>query len=231
MINFLRFAIIKKEEDGYHIYSEKKDKDGKRKHLGGPYTSKEKAKKRLKQIEFFKHKNSNFKEEYIMKSFVNLKRLKKLGIKLEQMLDPESRKKLQDISLKTLIDAVPDYDPKEPLPSSFVIPEEISDELVHTILKALIKYPNIRTSVRNIEFKAWKTRSGRILDEVAHQEEVDPTNYYARKFFEYLKLTDAGVRRMLERQKEFAVNIKHRKARLVEILKTAMLSDVYEGEK
>lgn len=42
--------MIKKEGEKYHVYSE----DGS-KHLGGPYTSKEQAEKRLKQIEWFKH--------------------------------------------------------------------------------------------------------------------------------------------------------------------------------
>jgi uncharacterized protein len=46
--------IIKKESDGYHIYSE----DGK-KHLGGPYKSMGEAKKRLEQIDYFKNKGSN----------------------------------------------------------------------------------------------------------------------------------------------------------------------------
>jgi Escherichia/Staphylococcus phage prohead protease len=42
---------IVKKDDGYHVYSE----DGK-KHLGGPYKTEEEAKKRLEQIEYFKHK-------------------------------------------------------------------------------------------------------------------------------------------------------------------------------
>ena len=41
---------IKKQEDGYHIYS----RSGK--HLGGPY-SKKRAKKRLQEIEYFKNQN------------------------------------------------------------------------------------------------------------------------------------------------------------------------------
>lgn len=44
--------VIRKEKDGYHVYSE----GGK--HLGGPY-SEGKAKERLGQIEYFKHKGSN----------------------------------------------------------------------------------------------------------------------------------------------------------------------------
>lgn len=55
--------MIKKEADGYHVYSEKG------KHLGGPY-SKKKAEKRLHQIEFFKHQNES---SYVsFKEFVEL---------------------------------------------------------------------------------------------------------------------------------------------------------------
>jgi hypothetical protein len=43
--------MIKKVEDGYKVISEKTGKN-----LGGPYKSKEQAKKRLKQVEFFKRK-------------------------------------------------------------------------------------------------------------------------------------------------------------------------------
>ncbi len=42
--------MIVKKKDGYYVVS----KDGK--NLGGPYKSKVKAKKRLKQVEYFKHK-------------------------------------------------------------------------------------------------------------------------------------------------------------------------------
>jgi len=41
--------VIRKEDDGYHVRSKKG------KNLGGPYDSKEQAKKRLKQVEYFKH--------------------------------------------------------------------------------------------------------------------------------------------------------------------------------
>jgi hypothetical protein len=41
--------VVRKESDGYHVRSEKG------KNLGGPYKSKEKAVKRLKQVEYFKH--------------------------------------------------------------------------------------------------------------------------------------------------------------------------------
>jgi len=44
---------IKKEEDGWHVYSKKG------KHLGGPYSSKKKAEKRLAQVEMFKHMEEN----------------------------------------------------------------------------------------------------------------------------------------------------------------------------
>ena len=43
--------MIKKVQGGYKVVSE----DGK-KNLGGPYKRKKAAEKRLKQVEFFKHK-------------------------------------------------------------------------------------------------------------------------------------------------------------------------------
>jgi hypothetical protein len=43
--------MIKKVEKGYKVVSE----DGK-KNLGGPYKSKAAAQKRLRQVEFFKHR-------------------------------------------------------------------------------------------------------------------------------------------------------------------------------
>lgn len=43
--------MIKKEDDGWHLYSS----DGK-KHLGGPYKSKKQAVKREQQVNYFKHK-------------------------------------------------------------------------------------------------------------------------------------------------------------------------------
>jgi hypothetical protein len=42
--------MIKKVEGGYKVLSEKG------KNLGGPYKTKKEAEKRLKQVEFFKHK-------------------------------------------------------------------------------------------------------------------------------------------------------------------------------
>jgi hypothetical protein len=43
--------VIKKVKDGYKVLSE----DGK-KNLGGPYKTKEEAAKRLRQVEYFKHR-------------------------------------------------------------------------------------------------------------------------------------------------------------------------------
>lgn len=43
--------MIIKRKDGYHVISEKT-----RKNLGGPYKTREEAVKRLRQVEFFKHK-------------------------------------------------------------------------------------------------------------------------------------------------------------------------------
>lgn len=48
--------MIVKREDGYYVVSVTKGKDGKRKNLGGPYGSKDKAEERLRQVEYFKNK-------------------------------------------------------------------------------------------------------------------------------------------------------------------------------
>lgn len=47
---------IKKSGKGYKVVSESTDKSGKHKNLGGPYKSKDAAEKRLRQVEYFKHK-------------------------------------------------------------------------------------------------------------------------------------------------------------------------------
>lgn len=47
--------MISKRADGYYVLAESKGKDGKHKKLGGPYNSLEQAKKRLAQVEMFKH--------------------------------------------------------------------------------------------------------------------------------------------------------------------------------
>ncbi len=44
-------GMIKKVKEGYKVVSEKSGKN-----LGGPYKTKEEAKKRLQQVEFFKRK-------------------------------------------------------------------------------------------------------------------------------------------------------------------------------
>jgi len=44
--------VIKKVSGGYRVLSEKG------KNLGGPYRTKREAEKRLKQVEFFKHRKS-----------------------------------------------------------------------------------------------------------------------------------------------------------------------------
>ena len=43
--------MIIKRKDGYYVLSEKT-----RRNLGGPYKTREEAVKRLRQVEFFKHK-------------------------------------------------------------------------------------------------------------------------------------------------------------------------------
>lgn len=42
--------MIVKRKDGYYVLSEKI-----RRNLGGPYKTREEAKKRLRQVEYFKH--------------------------------------------------------------------------------------------------------------------------------------------------------------------------------
>ncbi len=42
--------MIKKKKDGYYVTSEKG------KNLGGPYPKREEAEKRLRQVEYFKHR-------------------------------------------------------------------------------------------------------------------------------------------------------------------------------
>jgi len=43
--------MIVKKKDGYHVLSEKAKKN-----LGGPYKTRDEALKRLRQVEYFKHK-------------------------------------------------------------------------------------------------------------------------------------------------------------------------------
>lgn len=48
--------MIVKRKGGYYVVSERKDKKGQRRNLGGPYSSYDAAKRRLQQVEYFKHK-------------------------------------------------------------------------------------------------------------------------------------------------------------------------------
>ena len=50
------YNTIEKHGNLYYVFSEKKTKAGVRKRLGGPFRSKAAAEKRLRQVEFFKHK-------------------------------------------------------------------------------------------------------------------------------------------------------------------------------
>jgi len=43
--------VIVKRKDGYYVLSEKTKRN-----LGGPYQKREEAKKRLRQVEYFKHR-------------------------------------------------------------------------------------------------------------------------------------------------------------------------------
>jgi len=48
--------MIVKRKKGYYVVSESKGKGGKRRNLGGPYKTRAGAKRRLEQVEYFKHK-------------------------------------------------------------------------------------------------------------------------------------------------------------------------------
>lgn len=48
--------MIVKRNGMYRVVSESKTAGGKRKNLGGPYRTKAAAAKRLRQVEYFKHK-------------------------------------------------------------------------------------------------------------------------------------------------------------------------------
>lgn len=48
--------MIVKRKNGYYVVSESKDKSGKRKNLGGPYSTRIAATRRLQQVEFFKRR-------------------------------------------------------------------------------------------------------------------------------------------------------------------------------
>lgn len=50
--------MIVKRKNNYYVVSEKKGEDGKHKNLGGPYKTRAAAKKRLAQVEYFKHKRA-----------------------------------------------------------------------------------------------------------------------------------------------------------------------------
>lgn len=50
MADWRRAAMIKKSKEGYRVLSSKG------RNLGGPYKTLEEAKKRLRQVEFFKHR-------------------------------------------------------------------------------------------------------------------------------------------------------------------------------
>ena len=47
--------MIRKTPKGFVLYSKKKGANGKRKKLGGPYSSKEAAQKRERQVQYFKN--------------------------------------------------------------------------------------------------------------------------------------------------------------------------------
>jgi hypothetical protein len=48
--------MIVKTDRGFEVMSETKGADGKRMRLGGPYSTRAAAEKRLREVEYFKHK-------------------------------------------------------------------------------------------------------------------------------------------------------------------------------
>ena len=50
-MSIAKLAIIIRQSDGYHVYSEDKSR-----HLGGPYPTLKKAQKRLDQVEYWKRR-------------------------------------------------------------------------------------------------------------------------------------------------------------------------------
>jgi len=48
--------MIRKTKKGYVVYSERKGRDGRRRRLGGPYKTRAAAKRRISQVEYFKHR-------------------------------------------------------------------------------------------------------------------------------------------------------------------------------
>jgi len=51
--------MIRKTSKGYVVLSESKDKKGHHKKLGGPYKTRQAAERRLRQVEYFKHKGKS----------------------------------------------------------------------------------------------------------------------------------------------------------------------------
>lgn len=51
----IKTAIIRKTKKGYTLFSKSKDKEGKRRRMGGPYKTREEADERERQVQMFKH--------------------------------------------------------------------------------------------------------------------------------------------------------------------------------
>ena len=165
-----------------------------------------------------------------MKSFINKAQLEKVAIRMDDLLSPEDRGKMQglqkDLKQKKVRELVPDFNPDEALPSSFRISEPNIDADAPRILRAVFKYPAIRTVIDKIEFEIRKDKNFILHDKLVKPRNIDPNEYYQKNFNAHLKSDVEGMKAMLYRQVDFATDLGYRTARAKELLKTALLGDV-----
>lgn len=124
-------AKVVKRPDGYHVISEKG------KHLGGPYSSKEKANKRLQQVEMFKHMKGMRRNTILLLrvafdkskwTYVNAEELKKLEQKFVNKVP---------ITVKDLIPVIGADAAITLNVTTDLTPEQIAKELIFTGRNAL----------------------------------------------------------------------------------------------
>lgn len=152
-----------------------------------------------------------------MKSFYDLKKLKKLAFRFDELLQPEEQKNLD----KFIIESIdPTFDPNEPLPSSFALTEIEVEDKAPIILKALLKYPFVRIKIGNVEFDIRRDRNFYIRDilrkPVALVEQYRPTTF---------KLELGNLKNILYKMSDFVTNLKNKKAKILQHLKQAILKD------
>jgi len=111
----IKTAIIRKTDKGYVLFSRKKGKDGKRKQLGGPYSSRGQAEKREQQVEYFKHKDDDANDSMDAETHT-LSKLSDLAKYLEEAGFIDKAKVLYDTMAaidSSLEDLTSDYIPEE----------------------------------------------------------------------------------------------------------------------